>query len=240
MRVFPEREELYVKLILFDIDGTLLSSDGAGRQSLESVLTDVFGSTGDPDYRYDGKTDRQIIREQMRFAGFDDAAIDARLDDILASYLAQLGTALERDPSMARLYDGVSPLLDAVEASDHVIMGLLTGNVRGGAAHKLRAVGIDIERFRVNAFGCDHEHRPELPRVAQQRAMQILGLDLPGDQLLIIGDTPADMQCGRTIGARAIGVATGRYSVDELSAHSPYAVFADLTDTERVLEVLLA
>ncbi len=229
-----------MKLILFDIDGTLLSSDGAGRQSLERVLTDVFGSTGDPDYRYDGKTDRQIIREQMRFAGFDDAAIDARLDDILATYLTHLGDLLERDRSMARLYDGVLPLLDAVESSDNVIMGLLTGNVRDGAAHKLRAVGIDFERFRVNAFGSDHEHRHELPRIAQQRAQQTLGFDLPGDRVIIIGDTPADMQCGRAIGARAIGVATGRYSVDELSIHSPHAVFADLTDTERVLEVLLS
>lgn len=229
-----------MKLILFDIDGTLLSTDGAGRQSLETVLTDVFGSTGDPDYRYDGKTDRQIIREQMRFAGFDDAAIDARLDDILATYLTQLGTLLERDPSMARLCDGVLPLLDAVEASDNVTMGLLTGNVRGGAEHKLRAVGIDFDRFVVNAFGCDHEHRHELPRVAQQRANQALGLDLPGDRVIIIGDTPADMQCGRSIGARAVGVATGRFSVNELSAHAPHAVFADLTDTERVLEVLLS
>ncbi len=229
-----------MKLILFDIDGTLLSTDGAGRQSLETVLTDVFGSAGDPDYRYDGKTDRQIIREQMRFAGFDDAAIDARLDDILASYLSQLGHLLERDPSMAQLYDGVLPLLDAVEASENVVMGLLTGNVRGGAEHKLRAVGIAFDRFRVNAFGCDHEHRPELPRVAQQRANQTLGIDLPGDRVVIIGDTPADVQCGRTIGARAIGVATGRYSVDELSAHAPHAVFTDLTDTDRVLEVLLS
>ncbi len=229
-----------MKLILFDIDGTLLSTDGAGRQSLETVLTDVFGSTGDPNYRYDGKTDRQIIREQMRFAGFDDAAIDARLDDILATYLTHLGTLLERDPSMAKLYDGVLPLLDAVEASDNVTMGLLTGNVRGGAQHKLRAVGIDFDRFVINAFGCDHEHRPELPRVAQQRANQALGLDLPGDRVVIIGDTPADMQCGRAIGARAVGVATGRFSVDELSEHAPHAVFADLTDTERVLEVLLS
>ncbi len=227
-----------MKLVLFDIDGTLLWTDGAGRRSMESALLAVFGTAGDSAYRYDGKTDRQIAREQMRTAGFDDAAIDARMDDIVSAYLANLDDTLTRDPSAARLCDGVDPLLEAVESRTDVVMGLLTGNVRDGAARKLRAVGIDIARFRINAFGCDHENRPELPRVAQLRAQETLGLDVSGDRIVIIGDTPADIHCGRPIGARAIGVATGRYGVDDLAAHEPHAVFPDLSDTGRVLEAL--
>ncbi len=228
-----------MKLILFDIDGTLLWTDGAGRKSMEAALNSVFGAPGDPAYRYDGKTDRQIVREQMRAALINDVDIDARMDEVLETYLSNIETHLEREPLSANLYDGVETLLDAVESRDDVIMGLLTGNVRGGALAKLRAVGIDFTRFRANAFGCDHEHRPELPRVAQQRATRMLGHDLAGDRVVIIGDTPADLQCGRSIGARAIGVATGRYAVDDLASHAPYAVFENLTDTDLVLEALL-
>ncbi len=229
-----------MKLILFDIDGTLLWTDGAGRKSMEAALLQVFGAAGDPSYRYDGKTDRQITREQMRSAGIDNAVIDERMDEVLSVYLQNLGEFLTRDPGAAKLCHGVDVLLNAVEAEQGVVMGLLTGNVRDGAAHKLKAVGVDIARFRVNAFGSDHEHRHELPRVAQRRAQETLGLDLPGDRIIIVGDTPADIACGRPIGARAIGVATGRYGVEDLAAHSPHAVFADLTDTDRVLEALLA
>lgn len=229
-----------MKLVLFDIDGTILWTDGAGRKSMEAALLSVYGMSGDPDYRYDGKTDRQIVREQLRAAGLSDPDIDARLPALLDTYLDNLAAVLAGDPASARLCTGVDVLLDAVEARDDVVLGLLTGNVALGAARKLGAVGIDVARFRVNAFGSDHEQRPELPRVAQQRARATLGVELPGDRIVIIGDTPADIECGRPIGARAIGVATGRYNVSDLAAHAPYAVFADLGDTERVLEAILA
>lgn len=228
-----------MKLILFDIDGTLLRTDGAGRTAMESALLSVYGHEGDTTYRYDGKTDRQIAREQMRAAGLDDAAIDARLEDVLLAYLEVLGRTLAANPAAAQLCDGVEALLDAIELQDEIVLGLLTGNVQDGAAHKLRAVGLDMARFRINAFGSDHEHRPELPGVAQRRAQAELGYEMPGDRIIIIGDTPADLLCGRAIGARAVGVATGRYGVDELQSHQPHAVFADLRDTDRVLEALL-
>jgi phosphoglycolate phosphatase-like HAD superfamily hydrolase len=229
-----------MKLVLFDIDGTILWSDGAGRRAMEGALVAHFGTAGDPAYRYDGKTDRQIAREQLHAAGVPDGDIDARFDALIATYLGNLERELGREPSAARLCDGVDVLLDAVERQAQVVLGLLTGNVEGGAARKLGAVGVDFARFRVNAFGSDHEHRPELPRIAQARARETLGLDVPGERIVIIGDTPADIACGRPIGARAIGVATGRYGVDDLASHEPHAVFADLRDTDRVLEAILA
>ena len=227
------------RLVLFDIDGTLLWSDGAGRRAMQGALTDVFGSAGSPEYRYDGKTDRQIVRELMRAEGHEDAHIDGGMERLVALYLEGLRGELADGTREVRVLPGVPELLDALERRDDVVLGLLTGNIAPGAAVKLAAAGIDIGRFRVNAFGSDHEHRPELPAVAQARARERLGLEVQGERVVIIGDTPADIECGRGIGARAIAVATGRYGVEELRAHEPAAVFEDLTDTAAVVEAIL-
>jgi phosphoglycolate phosphatase-like HAD superfamily hydrolase len=226
-------------LVLFDIDGTILWSDGAGRRAMEAALTRVYGSAGEPGYRYDGKTDRQIVRELMRGAGHADDHIDGGMARLVDAYLEGLRAELADGAHQVRVLPGVPALLDALEARADVVLGLLTGNLELGAAAKLGAAGIDIRRFRVNAFGSDHEHRPELPAVAQARARALLGLDVHGERVVIVGDTPADMQCGRGIGARAIGVATGRYGVEELRAHGAAAVFEDLGDTAAVLRAVL-
>ena len=229
-----------MKLALFDIDGTILWSDGAGRRAIQQALREVFGGIGPEDHRFDGKTDRQIVRELMRLEGHDDGRIDAGLDDVLERYVRYLERALASREHTPRLFDGVLPLLDALEARPDVTLGLLTGNVEGGARAKLRAVGIDAGRFTSSAFGSDSEHRPDLPAVAQRRAAASLGRDLPGERVVVIGDTPADVQCGRGIGARAIGVATGRYGVAELEREGAAYVFADLTDTAAVVEAIVA
>ena len=226
-------------LVLFDIDGTLLWSDGAGRRAMERALTSVFGSAGETGYRYDGKTDRQIVRELMRGAGHEDARIDGGMERLVALYLEGLRGELVDGTRNVRVLPGVPELLDALEARDDVVLGLLTGNLADGAAVKLGAAGIDFARFRVGAFGSDHEHRPELPAVAQARARERLGLEVQGERVVIIGDTPADIECGRGIGARAIAVATGRYGVDELRAHAPAAVFEDLADTAAVVRAVV-
>jgi phosphoglycolate phosphatase-like HAD superfamily hydrolase len=228
-----------VKLVLFDIDGTLLRTDGAGRTAMEAALVEHFGVAGVPGYRYDGKTDRQIVREQMRVAGFDDATIDARFPALIERYLERLDAALTRDPAGNVVCAGM-PLLARLAAEPRVTLGLLTGNVARGARRKLDAVGLDFGAFRVGAFGCDHEHRPELPAIAQRRAREALGLAIAGDQLVIIGDTPADIHCGRALGVRAIGVATGRYTVGQLAEHAPAHCFATLEDTDVVCRAILA
>jgi phosphoglycolate phosphatase len=229
-----------VKVVLFDIDGTILRTDGAGRRSMEHALFTVFGAHGDPAYRYDGKTDRQITREQMRSAGVSDEVIDARMDDVFALYAERLALELASGAEQAVLLAGIPPLLDALGAREEVTMGLLTGNIEAGARQKIRAVNLAWEQFLVNAFGSDHEHRPMLPAVAQRRAEALLGREIPGERMVIIGDTPADIHCGRSLNVRAIGVATGRYSVDELAEHDPAAVFASLADTDAVVEAILA
>ncbi len=104
---------------------------------------------------------------------------------------------------------------------------------------KLAAVGLAHHRFKVGAFGSDHASRPELPEIARQRAESHLGAPVAGSDVVVIGDTPADMRCGNGIGARAVGVATGRYSVEELWACRPAAVFPDLSDTAAVMRAIL-
>lgn len=229
-----------MNVVLFDIDGTLLRTDGAGRRAMERAMQALHGVVGSAEYRYDGKTDRQIIREQMREAGIADDAIAGQMDVLIAQYLQNLESELRERPDQAVLCAGVLPLLDRLRGREDVTLGLLTGNVERGARQKLAAVGVNFDQFVVNAFGCDHEHRPELPSIARGRAETFLGRAVAGDQLVIIGDTPADIHCGRSIGVRAIGVATGRYSVDDLAAHEPAAVFASLEDTDAVVEAMLS
>jgi phosphoglycolate phosphatase len=228
-----------MKLVLFDIDGTLLLSDGAGKRAIHRALIEVFGSTGPKDYHFDGKTDPQIVRELMRLEGHRDERIDADMHRLLDRYVELLGDELRAPGKRAYSLPGVPALLDALEARDDVILGLLTGNLERGARAKLQAVGIDFGRFRVGAFGSDHEHRPELPAIARRRTLHELGIDVTGAAIVVIGDTPADVTCGRSLGASAIGVATGRYKVAELERYRPMAVFEDLSDTEAVMRTIL-
>ena len=226
-------------VVLFDIDGTILWSDGAGRRAVHSVLEEVFGTTGPANHRFDGKTDKQIVRELMNIAGHTDDHIDAHMERVMERYLEQLREELRHPDHPPQRFGGVVELLDALEARDDVVLGLLTGNLEEGAYEKLRVVGIDPTRFLVNAFGSDAERRPDLPPVAQARACALLGVELPGERFVVIGDTPNDMTCGRGIGARAIGVATGRYTTAELASHGAYAVFENLHDTEAVVRAII-
>ena len=228
-----------MKLVCFDIDGTLISTDGAGRRAIHQALLDELGTAGPIDtYRFDGRTDGEIVRDLGRMAGL--AVDDAMVERVLARYLGNLEEELRRDGHATHVYPGVREILDVLEVRDDIILALLTGNVAGGAALKLRSAGLHFERFIIGAYGSDHHVRAELPAVAKQRALDILGHDLPGHDIVIIGDTPADMQCGRAVGARGIGVATARFSVEQLMAAGAYAAFADLADTDLVLRTILA
>ena len=228
-----------MKVVLFDIDGTLLWTDGAGRRAVHQAMEDVFGTLPTDGLEFDGKTDPQIVRELMRHAGVPDDTIDARLPEALDRYVALLHDELAGADHRDKTFPGVTPLLDALDGRDDVLLGLLTGNVHPGAMAKLAAVGLVHDRFRVGAFGSDHASRPALPAIARSRAELLLGHAVRGSDVVIIGDTPADMNCGNDIRARAIGVATGRYSVGDLRACSPAAVFQDLSDTVAVVHAIL-
>ena len=229
-----------MRLVLFDIDGTLLLSDGAGKRAIQRALIDVFGVTGATDHRFDGKTDPQIVRELMRGEGHGDERIDSEMRRLLDAYVGYLHEELRAPGHSPYALPGVHALLDVLEQRDDVILGLLTGNIEPGARAKLQAVGIDPDRFRIGAFGSDHEHRPELPAIARARTRERLGVDVTSAAVGVIGDTPADVTCGRAIGASAIGVATGRFSRAELLDHGAIAAFDDLSDTRDVVRAIVA
>ena len=227
-----------MKIALFDIDGTLLWTQGAGKRAMERALMAVIGNTGPAGHRYDVKTDPQIVREAMLGTGHDASRVEMHTDEIIARYLVELEPELEGATPASFVLPGVHALLDAVHAQDDIMLGLLTGNVIRGAVRKLRAAGINPDRFVVGAYGSDHESRPELPPIARARAEALLGRPVHGSDCVIIGDTPMDVACGRPMGARAIAVATGHYDVAALTACAPDAVFADLSDTAAVLEAI--
>lgn len=229
-----------MKLVLFDIDGTVLLSDGAGKRAVHRALAEVYGSSGPTDHRFGGKTDPQIVRELLRRDGHADDHIDKHMPRALNRYVEVLTEELSDPGFTPHALPGVVRLLDALAGRPDVIVGLLTGNVVAGARAKLAAVGIDPDRFAVGAYGSDHETRSELPSIAKQRVHAARGQHISGEDIVIIGDTPADVECGRSLGARAIGVATGQHSVKELLACGAFAAFDDLSDCDAVLSAIFA
>ncbi|HET7599596.1 MAG TPA: HAD family hydrolase [Gemmatimonadales bacterium] len=226
-------------LVLFDIDGTILLTAGAGRRAITGALGEAVGDhTAFARIRFDGKTDPQIVAELLSAAGHapphDEQHVRALCERYVSLLERELATALG-----TRLMPGVPELLDRLEITPGIVLGLLTGNLERGAALKLRSGGIDPARFRVGAYGSDSAHRPDLPAIAAERAAPIFGRVPAGSEVVIIGDTPADIACGAGIGARAVAVATGAYGVAELAACGAHAVFEDLADTERVLAAIL-
>ena len=230
----------YSRLVLFDIDGTLLLTAGAGRRAITAALIDeVHDPAAFAGIRFDGKTDPQIVAEMLAAAGQAEAHQSDRVRRLCDRYVGLLARELELPTAGTTIMPGVEPLLDRLEGTPGVLLGLLTGNLLQGAALKLRSAGIDPARFRVGAYGSDAAHRPELPEIAARRAEPYFGRIPHGAEVVIIGDTPADIHCGTDISARAVGVATGSYSVAELAACGPHGVFEDLSDTRQVLEAIL-
>lgn len=228
------------QLVLFDIDGTLLLTAGAGRRAITAALAaELAGSDAFEQVRFDGKTDPQIVGELLELAGHPGAQDHTFIQALCQRYVGFLAEELRQPRSATTLMPGVGPLLDALEARPDVLLGLLTGNMREGAALKLRAGGLAPERFVVGAYGSDSHRRPDLPAIAAERAEPHLGRRPRGRDVVIIGDTPADVTCGQAIAARAIGVATGAYPVTELAEAGAHRAFIDLRDTAAVLEAIL-
>jgi phosphoglycolate phosphatase len=233
-----------MRLVLFDIDGTLLWTDGAGRRAIHRALLDTAGTAGPIDgYRFDGKTDPQIVRELLGLAGHP-AAADARaIAATCERYVALLEEELARPTQRTRLMQGVTELLAALQPYEHkgvAMVGLLTGNLQRGAALKLRSAGIAPERFAVGAYGSDSGHRPDLPAIAAARAAELTGRAVGGRDVVVIGDTPDDVACARPVGGTTVAVATGSYGAAALRAAGATHVFDSLADTAAVLAAVLA
>jgi phosphoglycolate phosphatase-like HAD superfamily hydrolase len=221
-------------LLLWDIDGTLTLSGGAGMRALAAALKAEFDRNeelGGIDYA--GRTDTWIMRQIFAQIGLPDS--DANLSRLLAAYLAALPAELHHPGT--RILPGVSAALTALAARGDCVQALLTGNVERGARIKLAHHGIS-HFFAFGAFADDSEWRNDLGPVALRRAREHHGIEFPKERVFVIGDTPHDIACGQVIGAQTIGVATGRYSVDELRAAAARAVLHDLSDTAALLRLI--
>lgn len=229
------------RLILFDIDGTLVTTNGAAWDAFRGALVRTYGTAGPIEgYRFDGRTDTGIVRDLMGAEGLPEERIVAGFPELWPRYLRAFDEVVARDPGRVEVLGGVTRAIEALESRGDCVLGLLTGNIREGAQRKLDAAGIGFARFSVGAFGCDNHLRPELPAVAVERAAQQVGRDFSAKDVVVIGDTPADVECGRHLSVRSIAVATGRFTEDELRACGPDYVLPSLAHTDAFLEAVYA
>ncbi len=229
------RMETKSRLLLFDIDGTLITSGGAGEGALKDAMKDRFGVQEDlQGILLAGATDARIARELLAKHGIEASAenVTALLDE----YLQHLSGRMPLHAG--RLLPGIIPVLEALEKRPEAVLALLTGNLTRGAQIKLTHYGI-WKFFEFGAFADDHHDRNELGKVARARALEKHGIEFPPERIFVIGDTPRDIECGRAIGARTVAIATGHYSLSELAEHRPDFLFQDFSDTALVLECLL-
>jgi len=224
------------KVLLFDIDGTLLEPAGIGRLCYQRALEDVLGHSIATDHvEMAGRTDWQIMNDLLIHAGLEESQIDIHrkaIFDALARHIAAAAPTSKMHP-----LPGVLNLVERLGQEKRFISGLVTGNAQPIVAHKLRAVGIDPGLFSVGAFGNEHVDRNALPALALYRLSQLLGEQIQPENALIIGDTPHDITCARHTGLNVMSVATGTYPIEELEKHQPDYVLEDLSDTERVWRI---
>ncbi len=224
------------RLLLFDIDGTLLSSGKGGLRAFVDALTEIFGTSGDVEnYRFEGKLDPIIISELMRGAGIADEVIEDRRPEAIDRYLDRLARHLESEKPT--LKPGVEPLMEDLVASGRAVIALLTGNVRQGARIKLGAAGL-WHHFAFGVFGDDGARRVDLGPVALRRARLVTGRSFDGGSCVVVGDSRADVACGKAIGARVVAVATGRTSAEELREAGADVILPDFSDLPRTLEAI--
>ncbi|TAE78472.1 MAG: HAD family hydrolase [Verrucomicrobia bacterium] len=217
---------LSATLWLFDIDGTLVDTGGAGMRSLQEAAIERFGDRG-PALDLAGSTDLGVLAGI--FGHFGQACGPADADAFFASYLRRLEWNLAHGGFGGRVLPGVLELLDHLASQPGVSVGLLTGNIAGGAAAKMRHFGLD-GHFGFGAYGCDHADRNVLGPVALQRAARHVGRDFKPEDALVIGDTPKDIACARALGAPCLAVATGAFTVDALRDAGADRVVASLSE----------
>lgn len=226
------------RLLLFDVDGTLVDAAGAGRTAFRRSLLEVYGETGPiDDFPFRGKTDPAIVRGLLRAAGRDDRWIDERMGRLWERYPEALDEALADRADRVAAHDGVRGLLGRLAEDERFELALVTGNVREGAWRKLQACRVRAP-FRFGAFGSDSEERDDLPPLAVERARSRLGRDFAARDVWVIGDTPADVRCARRSGFRSLAVETGGYAAGELAARGASRVLPSLADGDRVVEIL--
>ncbi|HVE70373.1 MAG TPA: HAD hydrolase-like protein [Thermoanaerobaculia bacterium] len=225
------------RLVLFDIDGTILTDRGASRSAFAGALAEVYGYAGDLSrYDFSGRTDPQIADMVLRDAGHSSDDIEASLPRLWEVYLAAL--ARNATSERVKVMPGIRELLAGLESHDEVVLALLTGNIEPGA--RLKLGGADLNHyFAFGAFGSDSADRTRLPPIAVQRASQHLGRQFRGADVVIIGDSIYDVRCGVPWDATTIAVATGKTAAETLRAENPRHFFETAEDVDAMMAAIL-
>ena len=226
------------RLVLFDIDGTVVLDDGAAREAFAEGLLEVYGYEGDLGiFNFSGKTDPQIAYEVLEHGGWAPDVIGEGLDRLWPIYIKSLQGRLHK--GRQRVLPGVLDLLERLSRIPEVTLGVLSGNIEAGAKIKLAPWELD-RYFALGAFGSDSRHRADLPPVAARRATERTGIGFAPREIVIIGDSIWDVRCGVPHDSVTIAVASGWTDADALRAENPDFLFASMEETEAWVEAILS
>ena len=230
------------RILLWDIDGTLIRSTKVGsfKDYTIPMLEEVFGTAGIlPEMKVSGMTDLQIVGEALKHEGFTHEHIRERVHDLRESYMKAMRQYTGNTEPVFEVLPGVREVLQAVYEHPRYESALLTGNIEPAAWLKMELM--DLEKYFTlpGAFGDESHDRRDLPALAAERIRKHLGVDIPADHFIVIGDTPRDIDCAKHFGAKSLAVGTGRfYSDEEVLVHQPDAFLKDLSDVNAVLKTL--
>lgn len=238
----PVLQPSSLRILLWDIDGTLMRSTRAGsfKDYTIPMLEEVFGTAGRlPEMRVSGMTDLQIVGEALKHEGFTHEHIRERVYELRESYMKAMRKFTGNGEEVFEVLPGVREALAAVHDHPRYKSALVTGNIEPAAWLKMEIAGLSEFFTLPGAFGDESHDRRDLPALAAERIRKHLQMELAPEQFIVIGDTPNDIECAKHFGARSLAVDTGRfYSTDDLIACRPDALLPDLSDVNLVLSTL--
>jgi phosphoglycolate phosphatase len=227
------------RLILFDIDETMISSAGSGRRALERAMLELFRRPISFDgYSLSGKTDPQICTDVLKAHGYEVEEISQTLPQLFDVYIPMLEDEVKQAAG-GLIHEGVEILLEQLRSHKDAYLGVLTGNIERGARIKLAHFGLH-HYFSFGAYGCDSANRMELPAVAHKRAHEKFPLKFDVEDIVIIGDAQNDVLCARGYGAKSVAVCTGKTPKQALEELQPTYLFDSLANTDQVMEAIFA
>ncbi len=222
------------RVVLFDIDGTLIRSQGAGKKAIATTLKQDFHcESPDVEVSFAGRTDLSLVKELFERNSLKVSNGD--MQKFFTSYVRNLPKALAE--CQGEVIAGVMPLLDHLATDDEIILGLLTGNIRDGAFAKLAHFNLD-KYFKIGGFGDHQENRAEIAKEGIRAIETAVSMRVNPKKVLVIGDTPHDVNCAHAVGARSLAVCTGYSSREEIEASKPMYMMEDLQQLTLVLAIL--
>ena len=229
-----------MKLILFDLDGTLLTAGGVGRRSTRSALQAVFGSEGNLDRIYPGgRTQEAIFLDTLLDMGYSEEIFREKRVILYQHFLDRFREDIRKGNHQIRALPGAIELVENLVEKDGLTLGIVTGNHSQNARLKLEQAGFQPKHFRVGAYGEQSAHRPDLVPIAQEQAIQLTGRVFSGKSIVVVGDTTRDVLSGKSVGAQTVALTTGTDDREQLEAVDPDHILDNLVDTRAVIDLLL-